>query len=277
MEWIKNNLAIISIYLVTLGIVYLTTYYAYFGVNILSYLDLTEIIQLQFKYYAAAFCIIVLSNLQIMLKNNYNTNDNDDIYNELIKPNKYKQHKILKQFKDNSNRNVFYSVIVICLAFLGAFIYKAITAHYLAFTAIELIFETIILYLFFKILPRYEKLLKSFGVGGMNNEIIPFFGFVIIATIVTSFELARNDAFDLIIKRSENEVTINIDSKSITTNDSLVFAGKTKNYIFFYNRFTEQYDVYAFSSIKSINYRPGKKYKIIPFQYVIGNVSKTKK
>jgi hypothetical protein len=274
MEWIKNNLPIISIYLITLGIVYLTSYYLCFGVDISSYLEFSEIIQLQFKYFAATFCGIIIVNISTIIKLNskrdYNKSDKDDIYKELLKPSDFQRDNIMKHISKDTSKQFKIAIITSCFMVIVVTIYIAITKHYLITSGIEIMFMMISIYFFTQIALKHGKLFNGFGVSEKHKLLITYGSIYAFISIFLTFEWARLEASDLILKHSESELTIFFDNKSVATNDSLVFVGKTKNYIFLYNRFTSKADVYPFSTVKSIQYRPGKKYKNIPYQYRIG-------
>ena len=268
MEWIKNNLAIISIYLTTIGVFHLNVYYYSLGINIISYLDLAEVIQLQFNYFALFVIIAIFSRIQTTRHfNNLLKDKNDNIYADLLKPNKLQRDKSSNNITKYHKFHTKITMVTIYLCLLGIFIYIAYTKNFISYPTIETIIIGFVIYYLIGFSDKYNSMLKRFGIDEKKKTVSSIDISFIILSFAATFIFARNDAFNLIVKRSEKEVTINYEDKSVVTNDSVVFAGKTKSYVFLYNRFTEQSESFPLSDVKSIKYRPGKSYKVIPYFY----------
>ena len=67
MDWLKNNLPIVTILVLVLATANLVIFYEHFNVDILSYLDFSEVIQMQFRVFATVIALAIAFSLFIIL------------------------------------------------------------------------------------------------------------------------------------------------------------------------------------------------------------------
>ena len=84
-----------------------------------------------------------------------------------------------------------------------------------------------------------------------ENSFIKMIFFII--TLILYIAIARGQAAVITGNEVYDKVIFTSEKVTIHTNDSLRYIGKTKNYIFFYNKYSKISFVYDFNSVKELS------------------------
>lgn len=187
MKVITENLAIATIVALSLSIYRTITYYEVFNVDILTYLDASEIFQLQFLYLFVIGAIII--NGAILVAAIYFGND--------FKTNR----KNLEFVSEDGKIKIGYHLVI------------------------------------------------SYGLA------------IVMMMFFLGFRTSAGNARIIISGEHEREVTLILEDDYIVTDSVNIFAGKTKNYIFFYNINKKQTRVFRVDDVKEIRYMKGINYR----------------
>jgi hypothetical protein len=262
MENLKNNLPFITIGLLVLGFARLVAFYDFFGINIVSYLETTEILQLQFGFFALSAIIIILFSLQLLDSVGKAIKKREEA-SSIPNPPENKDYKA-PWFVKNSFR--------ILLGF-GTAIFVA--KNYYDYHAIGIIVPlhvelmAVIGFLFLisldlKHLDSAIDRLSKTDPKAITAYVITFLFLILTLAVVL---MVRSDAYDILTKKTESEATFVLDSRTITSDSALVYIGKTRNYVFLYDKIKEQAEVIPIDKINDSYFRPGKANTLIPKQF----------
>lgn len=225
---------LIFIILTTLGYIHLQTYYYFFDIEILNYLELTEIILFFFSK-----SIIIITTILIIISITYAT--------EIKKENEYKN----KEIKIKSESKILDKLGIFIIIFLGIYILiNCITGNY-----IGLIYPVGygVCFLIFYLLEKYffERLLSNnteFFFLSFNLSIVVFL-LINLNTITTSIERGYNIRNNnLVIK----EVHFTYNNKNIDTSKQILYIGETKKNIFFFNSKTKETIIYKMENVDNL-------------------------
>lgn len=265
MDTIKDNIPVISILILIIGASNLLIYYSYFGIDIMSYLDFSEVIQLQFKVFALTGCIAFASLLYGLLF------EYKDLGPASADSNRQKRRSITAAAEANKGKRTFslhlifnIFLIIICTPILWLLVYKNKDWTPLLIISIP-VFISIILYAYFKfrkgVVEGYRiKLTESGGIISKEfstkqeknlinaGGLLAIFATIIYISSIYTFCEARS----ILQYSSFKEVVLYLEKDTITTNINYRYIGKTKNFVFFYNKNTKQADIYSAGSIKRI-------------------------
>lgn len=266
---LKDNLPIISIGLLLMGTVNLMVYYLYFSINILEFLDFTEVLQLQFKLFAIAVAIFFI---QIA----YGVWCSKMVYGNSLagkRLNRMRLARRLRSFdehdaklastkapKKRTKRQRFYKkhkfqvwLAIIIAVGMGL---ESIIAYYP---------KSIIIFLFISapvfcllVFVTYEELKHDdIESGGQPAALASRFSLyksvsISVILIYVSCIAALISAVKSVSETSSYEVTAVLDNKTLTTNQDYRYLGRTKNYIFFYTISKKQAEVYQVSAVKTM-------------------------
>lgn len=243
MEKVKDYLPAITAYLLIIGILRMLIYYGYFGIDVFSFLEFSEIIQLQYKFYAiTGLVLITWVTLTIF---GY---DNTKLINET--------EKLSKERKFPSS-TLKIATSVFTLLFIGLIISAYIADLFNKFQLeIELLFLTFPCAIFI-CLSTY--LLFVWGHNRDNEDITKHSNtLLIVATsVILVYVLsiaARNQAVMLVAVGPNQNVYLTTEKKSISITKDFIFVGKTKNYLFFYDKKSKITEVIKYDDVKTLNF-----------------------
>lgn len=180
-ERLKDYWPIITIFMIIVGYLFSYIYYEFFHVNIFPYLDLTDIFQIQFRFYTFLILGILLTSILTLI-----VNVNSGIKNITnIKP-KLNFEYILFSLNIDTIKSILYAILIgLALLMIG---------------------------------------------------------------LLSAFASARN----ILNGNAEKEVILILEKSVVKTDKNNMFIGQTKNYIFFYNRISEQSTIYKTADAKEI-------------------------
>lgn len=233
LENIVNFFPLIFIFLTTLGYIHLQVFYYYFDIEILNYLDLTEIILLFFnKSILLVVGILIIIFSSYILENRVN--------NVTIKEKDLSENNLSSKILDK------FAYLIIFLQILYIFI-VVLSGNYIGLIyPIGFIICTIIYfmsekYAFKNLFLNY----RTFYFFSFNIGIVAFF-LINLTTITSSIENGYNIRYN---NKVLKQVYFRHNSKIVKTSKEIIYIGETKNNIFFFNSKTKETIIYKKENI----------------------------
>lgn len=301
MEELKNNLPIISVGLLILGTINILIYYSYFNIDILSYLDFTEILQIQFKLFSISGAILIAfymffqsltfigeigdsdseresQKIKTNIKRLNNLKDKNIILPEteqevgykkfIIKESNYYRRRREAESKDSKGFlvKVKVSIIIILFAIPIGSVLLVLTKDIPQMSMLNVHILSIPLFAIFTLLAYLGLRKEGIFFFLKEDELQKRRDFykiccLFILLAFTSGSYARISAIRLIIYSSDYEMSFKHNDNNIVTNKNYRYIGKTKNYLFLYDINKKQSDVFKFDDIKNLSIKNGVKYK----------------
>ncbi len=268
--------------------IYTYNYYKVVGINIFSYLDVSEILLLQFKLLVQTGFMLLAGFLSII--SFFAT------MAHFFAPNEVETEIMIDTNKENKTeiatkaaiRNIaswfdnpfitLNTCIILTVAGWGLhflFIYKSPVLFPTFATVGEIGILVIIAVLFNKgISAAFSKLYagKYFSdrpladdIGKMTKQLV-FIEIIIIGVLITALS-GQVNMYEILLGSTSNSATIILEKKIITTNDTLIYIGRTHNFIFLYDKIKEEAQIIPADKIEQLNLRKGEKSLIIPASY----------
>lgn len=129
-------------------------------------------------------------------------------------------------------------------------------AGYLDFTVTWDLGWVMIIMLGIPFASRYivPKLTNSVNTGFHLNLSPSFFAFILLMLSVSTSVIiyVRNEARNILYQQAFTKAEAKIDTITIAANTNYRYIGKTKNFIFFYNKSTSKADAFSLSDVKHI-------------------------
>ena len=272
----KDNLPIVSIGLLVIGTVNLMVFYLHFKINILEYLDFTEVLQLQFKLFAVAVAVIIVQiAYAVWCSKLFNGNTPAakrlDRMRTSARRRRFDAHEVKKASlppKKRTKRQRFFRKHRLEYRLL---IFMAVC--YALQTLIDYYPKSVFLLMLFSIpvfcilvFITYEEIKKdSLESGGQPAGLASKFSLyktasILVILIYISCIAALISAESSVSESSSYEVTVVMDNKTLVTNQDYRYLGRTKNYIFFYTISKKQAEIYQVSAIKTMKISDGIDY-----------------
>lgn len=235
--------------LILFGIFRLIVYYQGFGINIINFLDFSEILTSFLDIIVFSIIFIVAALIQVQL---YPVGQQLSEFNS-----RNIWDKILKT-EDFLKRFVLYikyawpQMTALILVFFVQYIYGlfSLAQNDLKITALVIIGS--IFYIFIKLEYSYKK--QKFEQSKNRiffNFAVLHFAIVIIMLLFYSIWEIKHVKRDLAYKNVKIEFT---DGQKILSNDTIYYIGNTKNFAFIFNAKQNTTQVRAVSDIKSISF-----------------------
>jgi len=240
-DFYKNILPLIVLIIYAVGYVFLTNYYANFGIDIIYYLSLTDIlffslgmlitlaIILFIVEFGLSFLIMIFSKEKQSVKEDQDENVKDKAGKSFIK-------QLVSTF------------ILIVIVF--------VLAHY---TEYDFYLYTIL----FTLMPiKISSSMRAFGEEDkkfQDFEIIFTGSFVTVTLIVVAFLYGNYEAKNVKNINSDifyNKIEFTFENVQYSTfeNDTLVFIGQTTDDLFVYNTITKKSTVFIKNNLKDIKF-----------------------
>ena len=242
MDKLKENLPLISAMLLILGAARLIFFYSYFGIDITSYIDLAEIFSLSLRFFATSALIFVpfgffyLPTALVM---------------DIRVKSKFRGYR-----EDIDAITPVEGVVATAMSFILFMLTYFMFTGYMDFTVtIDMALLMVLIFIlpwttqtFLPILQ--DKLNKIFKTDLSNS----FFAGIILVLSVSIFAIAvsRHSARNMAYAKKFISAEVQIDDKVIRSSDGYRYIGKTKNYIFFYNRAANKSDAFSLANVKRV-------------------------
>ena len=287
MESLRNNLPIISLCLLVIGMLNLLVYYDYFEINILSYLDLTEVFQLQFRFFVVSVVYLISLVFYTLLTHNSDAPHpheiaayiDAEVKKRLAAPvqepiavveqtNEIDTAAITKKVHDTLKKGdapltaiiSFFAFIIIAKWWSDIRSEQSTLVYILMW--IELPLFIVLLYFVYRQIKNNfldEQFGKDSGADASRKVILVN---VLLALAFAASIKARADAMEVIDSSSYYQVTARFEDTTIVTNKNYRFVGKTKNNIFFYDVEKHQAEAYSNDKLKSFIMRDLRKLQV---------------
>jgi hypothetical protein len=286
MESLRNNLPLISLCLLIIGTLNLLVYYDYFDINILAYLDLTEVFQLQFRFFVVSVVYLlamlfytlltpsssrpnpheIAASIEAELKKSQAAPTmpllpREEHAEETVEVLTKKIHDELKK-RDVPLVAVLAFVMFVVLAKWWGNVRTELSTVVYVLMWVELVLFVIILYFFHNQIKR-NFIDGEFGedsAADVSRKVVLVN--ILLALAFTASILARMDAMLVMSSPSDYQVTAQFEDTTLVTNTNFRFVGKTKNNIFFYDVEKHQAEVYSNDKLKSFVVRDLRKFRV---------------
>ena len=253
MDKIKEYLPIISVILLILGAIRLVVFYHFFGIDITTYIDLSEIFILSLPFFltSALFLMVCLSYAMLGVvydtNNEYSTANSADLtlLKEPSRPHIRASYYILTYFtlflmpmilllgpeRDRIGYDLYFVLIPVCL-----------------------VLPPIIPSMHNWIARSYQK---AFQKELRSNHLFLFIASLLLMlfSVVFTRTSARKALYN------DESITMTYNGEVVKTTDTYSYIGKTKNYAFFYNDNTGYADVYTLSDVKHFSIKDNEPHR----------------
>lgn len=240
-DFYKNILPLIVLIVYALGYIFLTNYYTNFGIDIIYYLSLTDILffSLGMLITLTIILLIVEFGLTFLIM----------IFSKEKNSEKKDEEKNVKDRAGKSFIKQLVSILILVVIVL-------VLAH---FTEYDFYLYTIL----FTLIPiKISSSMRAFGEKDKefkNFEIIFTGSIVTVILIIVAFLYGNYEAQNVKNIDSDifyNKVEFTYEDKEYSTfeNDTLVFIGQTTNNIFVYNKQTKKSWVYIKNDLKNLKF-----------------------
>lgn len=289
MEKIKDYLPIFAIIITIASSLYTYSYYKVVSVNIFSYLDASEIILLQFKLLVQTgflLLVILLSSISYFAtmarlfapKEVELEIEPDEISgkNKVELATEAATHNIASWLKHpfvSLKILIIFTLIIWAIHLL--FLYKS-PVLFPTFAAMGKIGIIAIMFALFKrhISVPFSKLYagKFFSNRPLADDIekmmkeLVFIEMIILGALITGLA-GQIDMYDTLLGTTSNSATIILENKTISTSDTLIYIGRTRNFIFLYHKIKEEAQIIPADKIIQLDLRTGKENFAIPPTY----------
>ncbi len=236
MQRILQYTGLISSYIVFCGVLKFYIYYKSFGISILQFVELQEIIILFMDNLIAYLAIILPTTLTLFFL----------FYNKYT----------FNSWRSKELRKTLITLILFCiLCFVGGYIYYK---NNRGLVAIDFILLIILIVICILAIPLAYPWVYRF----LNNKIkikinLPGITSIFLAIILLLYTIstAINEVFKVKNQKYYSGVEIRMkENKVITSDDSCTFIGNTKNYVFLYYNNSMSCVAYKMSDIESIKF-----------------------
>lgn len=248
LEKVKDNLPLLSIVLVTFSTARLIAYYHYFGIDITSYIELTEAITLStpiFFYALLASLLGIFGGLLgIKVHSEYTPTAEAQVSKNFFK----RAHQFASPFT-----MLLLFLIIPCITIWLSWSYwykgKPEAIEWIVSMNLLLILILTVDISSNELWLQLRKINLEISIYSLNLSLRLIFG---TAAIVLQ---TRIDAYNAVYGDYNNreQVAFTIGDKNIHTSDKYRYVGRTKNYLFLYNNTTGYADIFKLSDIKSFS------------------------
>jgi hypothetical protein len=243
LESIIKYFPLIFIILTTIGYINLQSYYYFFDIEIINYLEISEIILLFFNK-SILIILLLISIISIIYLI-------DDKISQEINDNE-KNLEVLKHKEEKTNKRIFKGGWVLIILTIFFIITNIVSANY-----IGLIFP--IGFLLLIIINRIAEKTVLKIIIKKNDSIFSFFiyfGFQILLlfnllTISNSIE----NGYKLRYQSKQSKlVCFSYNGKTIETNKKTIYIGETKKYLFLFDKENEETLIFKMEGINDLKF-----------------------
>jgi hypothetical protein len=255
MDKLKDNLPLFSVILVLLGLTRLIAYYGFFHIDIVSFIDLTEIIQLQFTFFTIGFIFLILFSVHALDWLGRLTSDKERVKALLSTPRQDLEAQYPKANWISKNIiSILFGILTISTFAIDYFSNKS------KGFASPLYADLLAIFFIITFISAYSgrTLAGIKGLGLLNGKyatLLSGIGGLVILMLAAAI-YSRNSAFKVMVEKPEYEVTLVLND-TVKTTKNLIYVGKSKAYIFLYDKDLDQAKVIPTTDIKSMDFKPG--------------------
>jgi hypothetical protein len=266
MDKIKDNLPLVTLVLLLIGFTRLVAYYNLFHIDITSFIDFTEAIQLQFDFFTSRFLFLLfamyLGIIPVIIV--FRESGADEIKKPIgsRSKGKEKQSALVKRIKYYSIP-IYFTCIAVLVIIIEHFVEKRGIiypyVHDLYFSCFMFGLLSATMLYFIKLVP-FSSQTKRMAARRMFIEKVHIIsgGSMLVMLIGFSVLYSRISAFEVITQRPDYEVTLVLEHQTVVTNKNLIYVGKSKSYVFLYDKDENQAEVFPMDDIKQMYLRRGR-------------------
>ena len=228
--------------IIILGLIKEFVYYQLFGLDILKYIETSEI----FLLFAKDIGRIVFFLLIISLLYFFSTNKKQNDY-VLFKENWNLKltERILYFIKDSYNLNFL---------LLNLFAIRELNLIYKFHNEWEINHFMILYLVIYCFSFIYDEINRHYLIG--HNKKIPIFYYYLINASFLMYFLTLGKTYidyrNIIDNKENKKISFLLENKKISSSKSYLFIGQTKNYIFFHNKTNDENNVFKISDIRGL-------------------------
>ncbi|MGX1930208.1 hypothetical protein [Flagellimonas sp. 2504JD4-2] len=256
LKTLKEYLPLIYIFLVCFGYFSKSLYYDKFGIDILYYLSIQELVLMFIPagsaIVAAILFLIIVSSPWLVFR----ADDEEDLESE-IKKDKHNIYRLIDKIKNQKlqkiSRKTYWILAIITIIYLDyvpmlLFLFFVITKNleYTMLTSKLVVVLMIIWGILFMLKFRFQNSKSKFN---PRMQLFVYFILLIVMFIVYA-DITLNKADKIISGEPEYHVKFTIDEQLIETNKQLLFFGQTNDYLFFRKVNSKENYIYNKNDIK---------------------------
>jgi hypothetical protein len=238
-QFLKDIAPYIGPYLIILGMLKLDAYYSYFGIPILQYIEITEVLLLLLQNIVL---VIVLLGAQHLILTIFVHRQEARI----ILTNKYSLAGEARKKRVMGKRSIMTAIMVVVIINAISYWQFRGTKNPMCFISGNLKGVLIITFIVLAQRRRTGKLNDTWFLVGCT---------IILALWFACAGLAEAVTVDIYRKSRRYDITFS-DKTAINSGDSIVYLGKSKNYLFFYNWKHRMPEVYPAGKVDKIQGMP---------------------
>lgn len=246
MDKLKEYFPLISALLLILGTVRIIVFYSFFGIDITTYIDLSEIFTLSLSFFISSAIFLILTILIVLIMASYDLKGNNTLSVD------YTDMSLLNSPRRNMIAIAYYILTFSVIIASGVlFVYgpsrQRITYDFaLVAIPMALLVPPLLPSWHNAIARKYKNLFEK----ELESKFIFIFTVLVLMAMLSTL-YTRTTARKVLY--SEDLVQMTYNNKIIKTDSTYKYIGKTKNYIFFYNTTTKAADTYSASEVKFIS------------------------
>jgi len=244
MKSITGALPIISIVIIAISFLNLAFYYSQFGVQIQNYVEVSEIIFSLTTFFSSAFFLVVFAILLLVITGFGSKGSSDRLKNaddknsqEMFASYRKSKHRFVRFFFSFFSEKIFIAVIIAAIAFgIWDGVRDAMTTEALKESVVWFDISGLVLVFVTSAIPATLCIPGRAMKDADETYKITFFLSLIILS--TQFLIVRNQRRAELVKAGNPKYSMILvlsDTRTYTSNDTLLYVGSTKNFIFFYN------------------------------------------
>jgi hypothetical protein len=245
----KTIIPYLGSFIIFLGVVRLMFYYWQFNIQIISYLEFSEIATSFLDMLLFSIFIGIATIITLFFQANRNNNQNGNItFTQISNTESFWQR--LKYYPYYI-RLIPYCIIMIGLSIILKLIFKTFTWNEILIFCAFCLTTNVVLIVLVEALIKHQKL------GSTKNQwfligLVSLFTGCLIITIVKTF----TEVNDVRERKAYYGTTIVLDDSTKLVSDSTnYFISKTQNFVFFYHEKTKTSDVYPMTRVKQLSFK----------------------
>lgn len=248
MKDIKDHLPLLSIGLLVISLFRLILFYNVFNINILDYVDLGEVIALSFSALLPTFAMLLVLGVGFYFTQNAEvfTKYNPARFIAIQEPKAFGER--FRLFVADTGKTLALSPLLVLIVSVVLFFINKDLSH--RFFHLSLFFFVWIYYglLLLEIARMYKLTTGAYPSHSSMSiaKAVIFTSLITVASAVFNAQMSRD-------KLDYERVVVGMGNKIIKSSSTYRYVGKTKSYIFFYNKANHSYNAYNLSMVDSLS------------------------
>lgn len=240
---LKNFIPFIGTLLIVVGYLKISLYYKHFNIEIINYLEFSEILTIFLpdilKY---SFFIFLGIGANFLMESKTETEKYQNIKNEITNSTKLKD-RLKNHYK--LNKELFWLSILILFIHIMNFIW--FRERFWGVLMETFIIPSLLLFniLLLEFRNKYKSLYNNYFDPTINNIILIIFMFFLFTLSSVNSEIKKTE------KKQELKIGFTYLSQNFSTNKSLKYIGQTRNFLFLYDLERKESRVFEISELRN--------------------------